>query len=297
MTQQFSSEASSVSPLSAERSPKRAAIIYDFDGTLSPGSMQQHSYIPELGYESHSDFWKEVKAACKERDGDEILTYMQFMITRSPRPVTRDMLQAHGAKLPLFSGVESWFGRMNSYALERGVSLEHYVISSGTREMIDGCAIRNEFTNVFASSFAYDADGAASWPAVAINYTTKTQFVFRINKGIENIWDNEAINRWIPVDERAIPFDRMIFIGDGDTDIPAMKMVRLKGGAAIAVFNPDEWERAASQDKIHRLIAEDRATYVAPANYEAGSQLDVTVRGILGRIVREAGYRPAPRGS
>ena len=158
--------------------------------------------------------------------------------------------------------------------------------------MIEGCSIHSNFKKIFASSFAYDEDGVAIWPSVSINYTTKTQFLFRINKGINNTWNNEEINRWRPMNERPMPFERMIFIGDGDTDIPSMKMMRHQNGTAIAVFDPQEWNLAASQNKIHRLIAEDRTNYVAPADYSDGSQLDVTVRGVLGRIARQAGYRP-----
>ncbi len=164
----------------------------------------------------------------------------------------------------------------------RGIALEHYVVSSGIHEMIAGCKIYGSFKRVFASQFAYNDSGEAVWPSVSINYTGKTQFIFRINKGIDNTWNNEDINRWQPLDERYIPFQRMIFIGDGDTDIPSMKMVRNHGGFAVAVFDPGQWVLSASQNKIHRLIAEDRANYVAPADYTDGSQLDVTVRGFSG---------------
>lgn len=273
---------------------RTAAIIYDFDGTLSPGSMHDHSFIPRLGYGDVGEFWNEVKTECKRRDGDEILTYMQLMIDRSAQPLTVDGLRKHGAELPLFAGLETWFERMNTYANAHDLTLDHYVISSGIREMIEGCSVYHFFKRVFASSFVYDAEGKAVWPAVAINYTTKTQFLFRINKGIDNTWSNDEINRWQPMDERPVPFQRMIFIGDGDTDIPSMKMVRYKGGTAIAVFDPANWQLSDNQHKIHRLIAEDRATYVAPADYTKGSQLDVTVRGILGRLARDTGYRPKP---
>jgi haloacid dehalogenase-like hydrolase len=188
--------------------------------------------------------------------------------------------------------VEDWFQRTNSFAKREGLKLEHYVVSSGIRAMIEGSPVSKNFTRVFASSFAYDSDGEAVWPSVAINYTTKTQFLFRINKGIQNTWDNEAINRWIPMTERPLPFERIIFIGDGDTDIPSMKMVRFQGGVAIAVFDPQKWSQSSHQNKMGRLIAEDRVNYVAPADYRPGQQLDVTVRGVLGRIAREAGFRP-----
>jgi hypothetical protein len=142
---------------------------------------------------------------------------------------------------------------------------------------------------VFASRFLYDKNGEAKWPSVAINYTTKTQFLFRINKGIDNVYDTEAINRWVHNDARELPFERMIFIGDGDTDIPSMKMVASQGGCAIAVLDPYQWTEPRSLDKISRLIAEDRVNYVAPADYQPKSQLDVIVKGALGRIALRAG--------
>lgn len=225
-----------------------------------------------------------MKAECRRRDGDEILTYMQLMLARAQPGLTRQALRDHGADLPLFNGVAEWFERLNTYSDGLGLTLKHFVVSSGVREMIEGSPIHRHFDQIYASSFAYDGAGHACWPSVAINYTTKTQFLFRINKGIENTWDNDAINRWVPPKERPVPFERMIFIGDGDTDIPSMKMVRYQGGTAVAVFDPERWSDAAHQDKIQRLIAEDRANYVAPADYSEGSQLDVTVKGVLGRM-------------
>ena len=261
-----------------------AAIIYDFDGTLSPGSMQEHSFIPELGYADVERFWSEVKVEAERQDADPILTYMQLMLAKSPTPFSRSDLARHGAALPLFAGVREWFARTNSYASALGLTLHHYVVSSGLREMIEASSIASEFNHIFASGFHYSDEGFARWPAVAINYTGKTQFLFRINKGISNTWNDSIINRWVPSADRPVPFRRMIFIGDGDTDIPSMKTVRLKGGTAVAVFSPEDWQQDKTRLKVERLIAEERASYVAPADYSEGSQLDVTVRGILGRI-------------
>lgn len=276
-----------------ENGPLRTAIVYDFDGTLARGNIPEHTFIPELGMKPN-EFWTEVKRQAEEHDADEILTYMRLMVEQSEQrqvPITREFLQSHGAQTPLFAGVPEWFDRIDTYAAERGLALEHYVVSSGILEMIRGCAIFGKFKKVFASTFIYDANGRAVWPAVAVNYTNKTQFLFRINKGVLNSWENEPVNRWIPMDERPLPFSRFIFIGDGDTDIPSMKMVHLQGGQAIAVFDPERWQPGKSQKSIYRLIAEDRVRFVAPADYQEGSQLDVIVRGILGRFAREGGYR------
>lgn len=271
-----------------------AAFVYDFDGTLAKGNIQEHSFIPQLDLEP-GEFWDEIKTLARENDADEILTYMWRMLECAKEKgirITRESLKKHGAETPLFAGVESWFARMDEHAAELDLQLEHYVVSSGIFEMINGCRIFDKFRQVFASRFMYDESGAAIWPSIAINYTTKTQYLFRINKGILNSWDNEAINRWVPMDERPLPFSRMVFFGDGDTDIPSMKMVRHQGGHSIAVFDPDTWDTPRAQTKVHKLIAEDRVNFVAPADFEKASQLDVIARGILGRMGRGAGYRP-----
>lgn len=268
----------------------RTALVYDFDGTLSPGTMQQHTLLPELGYPEALRFWTEVKRRNRAVDGDEILAYMHLLLEAHPKAVTASHLQSHGAQLPFFDGVLKWFGRINEYGAARGLSIEHYVISSGLQEMIDGSPIRSHFRHVFASRYAYE-DDEAKWPAVAINYTTKTQYLFRINKGISNNWDDASVNAYIPMNERPIPFERMIFLGDGDTDIPTMKMLKYQGGTAIAVFDINRFS-GPDQKKVYKLIAEDRANYVCPADYSDGSHLDITVKGVLGRMARATGYRP-----
>ncbi len=266
---------------------KRTALIYDFDGTLARGNLQERSFIPEVGMLG-DEFWAEVKTRAKKNDADEILVYMQVMIEKAREKgimVSDKTLRNHGKKAELFPGLEdkSWFQRINEYARDDDLLLEHYIISSCIQEMIDGCPIRGQFSHVFASKFIYK-DGNAIWPGVAINYTTKTQYLFRINKGIDNHWNQEAINSYTPENERPIPFRRMIFIGDGETDIPTMKMMTHNHGYPIAVYDPCRSDKDLS--KIHGLISDGRVDFVAPADYREKSQLDVTVKGILGRIAR-----------
>ncbi|MGE0594968.1 MAG: HAD family hydrolase [Hyphomonadaceae bacterium] len=272
--------------------PVRAALVYDFDGTLARGNLQERSFIPDVAGMSQADFWREVKRLSKAEDADEILVYMHLMLDRARAAghrVTRDALRAHGADPDFFDGLDHWFDRMNAFAADCGLELDHYVVSSCIREMIEGCPHYGKFRQVFASRFLYDANGDAKWPGVAINYTTKTQFLFRINKGIENVSDTEGINRFMRTEERPLPFERMIFIGDGDTDIPSMKMVTSQGGCAIAVLDPIAWADERAAQKIHRLIAEDRVSFVAPADYQRGEMLDVIVKGALGRMALRAG--------
>ena len=268
----------------------RTAIVYDFDGTLARGNIQEHTFLRDKGIPKE-EFWADVQHEAKSTDSDEILVYMRKMLEAakdSGEPLKRSALREAGRDTPLFEGVSEWFDRINDHATEIGLSLEHYVVSSGIREMIEGCKIAGKFKHIFASKFIYDENDVAIWPGIAINYTTKTQFLFRINKEVINNWDNESVNKWMPMEKRPIPFERMIFIGDGDTDIPSMKMVRLQGGHSIAVFDPEEWPKVGSgskaQEKIFKLISEDRVHFVAPADYRNGSQLDITVKGILGRI-------------
>lgn len=273
---------------------KRTAVIYDYDGTLARGNIQENSFLPAIDMR-RGDFWSEVKRLTKENDADEILVYMQLMLREAKRKnikVTKDGLRSHGSSSQLFDGLadHSWFSRLNAFAAERSLQLEHYIISSGTQEMIEGSLIAADFNGIFASRYIYNDEGEAEWPSLAINYTTKTQFLFRINKGIESVWDNDAINAFMPEPERPIPFSRMIFLGDGDTDIPAMKMTSHYGGQSIAAYDPKR--DARSLEKIHRLISDGRVNFVAPADYSENSHMDILLKGILGRVARAEGYRP-----
>ena len=271
-----------------------AAIVYDFDGTLAPGNMQDQGLLARLGL-APDEFWAEVMDRRQENDADQILSYLGLLVEKGRNakpPLTRDMLRECGAALRLFDGVEAWFTKINAFAKSVGLELEHYVISAGNREIIEGCSIYDQFKNVFACRFAFDEQGGAHWPLVAINYTTKTQFLFRINKGIDDTWDDTKINSWMPEDDRRVSFRRMIFIGDGDTDIPSFKTVTEHGGASIGVFDPAEWADAEHRKKAHKLIAESRVDFVAPADYHDESQLAVVVRGILDRIARAERVHP-----
>ena len=271
--------------------PIRVALVYDFDGTLAPRNLPEHSFLPSVGVTDVEGFWEACRREAERHDSDQVLTYMRMLLTAAERAgtaVTRDLLRRHGALTPLFAGVEAWFDDIGAYGRSVGVEIEHFVVSSGLLEMIEGLSIHPRFRKVFASSYAYDATGRAVWPASAINYTTKTQYLFRINKGIDNVWDNSTINLWMPKQERRVPFEQMVFLGDGDTDIPSMKLVREKGGQAVAVFDPEKFEQRLSQGHLERLIAEDRIDHMASADYRPGSLLTIIVKGILGRMARHA---------
>ena len=268
------------------------AIAYDFDGTLAPGNMQEHSFLPQIG-KTPVDFWQETKDLAQNNDMDEILAYMFLMLKHARAQnvsITRDSFERHGNTIVFFDGVEGWFDRINAYGKQLGLKVEHYIISSGLRELVDGTKIRKHFKYVFASGFMYDADNVAKWPALAINYTNKTQHLFRINKGIENAFDNTKINKFTAPENRPVPFKNMIYIGDGETDIPAMKMVKYQGGYSVAVYDRAKRKtkiRKSSKDSVHELLEQDRADFAVPADYTNGQPLDKIVKAALEKIAVE----------
>lgn len=256
------------------------AIAYDFDGTLAPGNMQEHVFLPKLGLDARA-FWARANALAEGQQGDPILTYMHRMLVEANAadiPMRREDWAAHGAGIALFPGVEDWFDRMNAEGAARGLAVEHYVISSGLRELIEGTTIRRHFRAVFASGFLYSASGVAIAPAIAVNYTTKTQYLFRINKDALDLADNRAVNAFQPQASRRVPFANMIFIGDGDTDIPCFRTVKEQGGHSIAVHPAGDAARAA---RTRALIDEGRVHCAVPADYSAGGALEARILAIL----------------
>lgn len=253
------------------------AICYDFDKTLSPDDMQAQGYIQSVGYEVES-FWKESNGLAESNDMDQNLAYMYTMIqkARGRFIFNRKTLMDYGAKVSLFPGVDTWFKRIREYGETKGVIVEHYIISSGLKEMIEGTKVANEFEKIYASSFYYDENGEAKWPAQVINYTSKTQFLFRIVKGTLDVNDSGVNDYFNPEDIR-IPFRNMVYIGDSDTDIPCMKLVNSHSGHSIGVYNPETRDRR----KVYKMMEDKRIKYFAPADYTDDSELDKLVKAII----------------
>lgn len=265
----------------------KIAIAYDFDGTLAKGNIQENSFIPKVGT-NKDDFWRKTKETAQENDMDEILSYMYQIVKCADNAdikITKDALKEHGKSVEYFNGVESFFERINKYAKNKNIEIEHFIISSGTKEMLEGTTIAKYFKNIYASSFMYDTYGKPIWPALAINYTTKTQFLFRINKGIYNAWDNTQINKYIPEDERNIDFKHMVYLGDGETDIPAMKLLKNKGELSIAVYDPEYPKEKI--DKVGVLVDNERANFVCEANYKENSSIDLIIKNYIDKIALE----------
>lgn len=252
------------------------AIMYDFDKTLCTRDMQEYTFIPSVGMQP-SEFWNHTAEVAAEQTMDSILTYMYCMVEtahQSGNPLTREMLVKCGKDIEYHPGVEGWFERINRYAEEAGVKVEHYVLSSGLKEIIEGTSIAKYFKRIYACEFLYK-DGQAYWPKMAVNYTNKTQFVYRINKGVLDINNDTDLNNSRPDSEKRVFFSNMIYIGDGLTDVPCMKLVKSEGGHSIAIYQKNQEEKAAP------LLRHGRVDWMFEADYSEGSELDNTMKLLL----------------
>ena len=259
------------------------ALIYDFDGTLSPGNMQEFGFIQAIE-KSPEKFWKMSDEIAIDQDASNILSYMKLMFDEARNKgirLRKKDFQNFGRKVELFSGVKEWFQLTKRYGKEHGVTVEHYINSSGLAEIIEGTPIAGEFKRIFACSFLYDENGEAVWPGVAVDYTAKTQFLFKINKGILSIRDNKLVNESQSEDKKRIPFPHMVYFGDGQTDVPCMKIVKMFGGHSIAVYNPEIPGKKASAKK---LLKQERENFIAPAEYTEDSLNYKIVCSIIDKI-------------
>ena len=256
------------------------AFLYDFDKTLCTTDMEDYAFIPSLGM-TPREFWALANGFGHANRMDGILAYMYTMIQESEKrdlPFTRESLREMGRDIVLFPGVEGWFRRINAFGEEQGVQVEHYVISSGLREIIEGSAISGEFKEIYASEFYYDGEGRPVWPKLTVNFTAKTQFVYRINKGVLDVSDDKTLNDSMPDDSKRVPFTNMIYIGDGLSDVPCMKMMRAYGGQAIAVY------QEANRMGVEDLLAKGRVDFIFPADYSEDTALDLTVKNIIRKM-------------
>lgn len=257
------------------------AVCYDFDKTLSPDDMQAQGYIQSVGYDVES-FWREANRLARDNGMDSNLAYMYKMVEESKGhfALTREKLAEYGARVALFPGVVGWFERIRAYGREKGVNVEHYIISSGLKEMVEGTemAKAGAFERIYACSFYFDENGVARWPAQVINYTNKTQFLFRISKGVLDVND-PAVNEPVPPEKVRVPFRNMVYIGDSDTDVPCMRLVNTYGGHSIGVYNEATQDKA----KVYKMMTDARIKYFAPADYTEGGGLDVLLKKIIDR--------------
>jgi hypothetical protein len=251
------------------------ALMYDFDKTLADQDMQNYSFIPNLGM-TPGEFWGAVEDFRKKNYMEGILGYMYYSMhicEEKGIPFTKEYLRASGKDIRFYRGVQNWFERIDQYGKSLGVNIEHYVISSGIKDIIEGCAIKDQFKKIFACQYYFDENGEAIWPKIAINYTQKTQYIFRISKAAFDETDNKKVND--KMNDRVIPYRNMIYFGDGITDIPCMTFVKKQGGTSIAVYTKGQ------KNKVTDLLLDDRVNFISPADYQEGSDLDTLVKGII----------------
>ena len=259
------------------------AIMYDFDKTLCTKDMQEYGFIPSLGMSS-SEFWSAANELTDSNEMDNVLAYMYMMVEKardSKVPIKEKTFRKLGKSIEFFPGVKTWFDRIDQYGESVGVRIEHYIVSSGIKEIICGTSIASHFKKIYACEFMYDHNKTIVWPKCAVNYTTKTQFLFRINKGVltVNSQSAEKLNRYTPEYDRRIPFRNMIYIGDGLTDVPCMKLVKVNGGQSIAVFDPEKGKNPAES-----LLKDGRVNYVLPADYSKNAELEIVVKSIIRKV-------------
>lgn len=259
------------------------ALIYDFDGTLSPGNMQEFGFIQAVG-STPEEFWRMSDSIAIGQDASNVLAYMKLMFDSAREKgikLRKEAFKEFGQHIELFEGVKEWFGLVNRYGAAHGVKVEHYINSSGLKEIIEGSPIAGEFKHIYAGSFLYDGNGEAEWPGIAVDYTAKTQFLFKISKGIFSMRDNKRVNSSISDKKKRVPFKHMIYFGDGDTDVPCMKIVGMFGGHSIAVYNPDNDKKRAAAFKLKR---QGRVAFATPAVYTAESRTFSLVCAIIDKI-------------
>ena len=259
---------------------KKAAILYDFDKTLCTKDMQEYSLIPSLGYDSPKEFWTEVGEISTRNKMDGISAYLYLLqkkLKEQGSPLTKDSFRHAGENVVLYPGVKDWFDRVNDYGMRAGFHVEHYIISSGMTEIIEGTPIRDEFERIYACRYYYDRNsGEAVWPAQIVNYTTKTQYIFRVNKQVLDVSEDRALNEYVDPDARPVPFSRMVYVGDGLTDVPCMRLVKEYGGKSIAVYADDHHKSAADQ-----LMKDGRVNFMCTADYSEGSDMEKLMFQIL----------------
>jgi len=267
------------------------ALVYDFDGTLSPQPMQEYTVLPKIGVDP-AVFWGQVDREARATESDPMLVYMRHILEALEREkvdVKRADFAVMARAIQYFPGVTSWFARVNAYVRKASggkVKLRHYLISAGQKEILEGAAIRRHFRRIYASEYHFNHHGIATFPKILVTDTLKTQFLFRINKGREAI--TESINEHMPEAERPIPFANMIYVGDGMTDVPSMALTKKSGGHTVAVYDP---ATAKGKATCVKLLDAGRADFVAEADYRKGSKLSRRVELLLDAIVADIAYR------
>jgi len=268
------------------------ALVYDFDGTLSPNNIQEDTIFRDYKIDKNK-FWAKTNELVVKKGYERTLAYIKLLIQDAPfkkNPLTKSKMAKLADQIEYFEGVDKFFGVMNRFmnsipeVKKWGIRLEHYIVSSGMKDIMDSCTIAKHFKMIYGCEYEF-IKGRPVFPKIVINDTNKTQFLFRINKGKLNI--NDDINSHMPESERRIPFRNMIYVGDGHTDIPSMTVTHKSGGHTIAIFPP----KTKVPKEVRAMVQEKRADHFAPADYSEGELLVKILRLTLKKIIQTIVYR------
>lgn len=261
----------------------KMAIVYDFDKTLSTDDMQAFGFIQSLGLEV-DEFWDMCAEFGEKYQADNILTCMYMMVKKSKENginLTKEYLNSLGKNVEFFKGLDKWFDRINKFGAKNGIEVEHYVVSSGLKEIIEGTKIAKYFKEIYACYFIYE-NNLPVWPALSLNYTNKTQFLYRINKGIYGVRDT-LVNEEMAHKDRPIPFKNIVYIGDSMTDIPSMRLITKHGGTAIGLYQPN----TKNEQYLRELLRHERIDFVAEADYREDKECDTIIKQLIEKISHE----------
>ena len=268
----------------------KIAIIYDFDGTLTPKSMQEYTLLPKLGINS-KNFWDMIVREAKETGGETMMIYMRHLLDHAKNKnikISKKEFSKMGKDIQYYDGVIDWFESIDKYVknLSKGeVEIYHYIISAGHLEILEGISIKKYIKKIFASEYFYNSDEYAVFPKIVVTDTTKTQYLFRINKGKEEL--SETINNHMSEEMRPIPFDNMIYVGDGLTDVPSMALIKKEGGHSIAVY------QKILKDQVEickKLFNANRVDFIAEADFKNNSDLFKKTCLLLDYVVSKIRY-------
>ena len=263
----------------------RVAIMYDFDETLAPGNMQEYAFIPNLKI-SADEFWKMSSDFGKSHNMDHVLAYMYTsikLVKEKKLKITKEEFFNQGKMVSFFQGVEEWFKRINEYGKSLGLEVEHYIISCGLKEILEGTKIAKEFKRIFGCGFAYDDETKEPiWATQVINYTSKTQYIYRVRKNkLDKLYDAYELNEYVEDRSSLLPYSNMVYIGDGETDVPCMKLVQTYGGHSVCVYNPNSEKKKRIAQKLYK---DGRVNFITPADYRENSKIDCIIKDLLNKI-------------
>ena len=251
------------------------AIVYDYDRTLSPRPMQEDVIFERIGVEA-SKFWSMADELKGNKSYEDELAWIRLLLDNpSFRCLSNLDLEGMGRNLKFYPGVPEMFAELevglhSDKYLRHGVALEHYIVTSGLKSVLAGSILSQNVQAIFGCELDEDEEGRVYWPKRIISHTAKTQYLFRITKGLEYVDLSHDVNDHMPEPERRIPFSNMLYIGDGPTDVPCFAVISSRGGKSLAVYDPSSKVSFATCMSLREA---QRVDEIAEADYRQNTHL------------------------